>query len=554
MYPTDYSLEPAAAPMAYREPFKLLVLLGLCLVWLVPGLIGHDPWKTDEAYTFGVIFDLWKSGQPLVPTLAGEPFLDLNPLFYWTGALFASALGHWLPLHDAARLASGFYMLLALVFVGLAGRALYGPSRGRLSVLLLIGCVGLVVHAHETIADLALLSGFAAAVYGLALALRYPALGGFVAGTGTGVAFLSKGTLQPAALVLAIALAPMFIREFRHRGFAIFLALFIVALLPWIVVWPAALMRHAPVLFEVWFQASVVEPFRALFTRAPESADNPIYYVTLLTWFAWPVLPLALWSLWHHRRGWLSSELRLPLLVFLVLLGMLSLDDKNRDVLAIPLLIPLALIAAAGIDSLRRGAASALDWFGLMTFGLFATLLWLGWVAMMTGRPASLAHYIARWQNNFLPTFHWAAFLFAVVLTLAWLFLVIFSKRSPRRAVSNWAAGITLFWALLATIWLPWFDSFKSYRTLMTEIRAALPPTDDCVASVGLGLPQRALLDYHARLVTQRLEVEPKTECRLLLVQGLNGQPPVLGDTWRQIWNGARASDHTEHFWLYQRT
>ena len=29
----------------------------LCLAWLLPGLIAHDPWKPDEAYTFGVVYD-----------------------------------------------------------------------------------------------------------------------------------------------------------------------------------------------------------------------------------------------------------------------------------------------------------------------------------------------------------------------------------------------------------------------------------------------------------------------------------------------------------------
>ena len=24
----------------------------LCLGWIVPGLIGHEPWTTDDAYTF----------------------------------------------------------------------------------------------------------------------------------------------------------------------------------------------------------------------------------------------------------------------------------------------------------------------------------------------------------------------------------------------------------------------------------------------------------------------------------------------------------------------
>jgi hypothetical protein len=44
-----------------------------------------------------------QSGDWLVPTLAGEPFMDKPPLFYWTAALFAKLFSPLLPLHDGAR-------------------------------------------------------------------------------------------------------------------------------------------------------------------------------------------------------------------------------------------------------------------------------------------------------------------------------------------------------------------------------------------------------------------------------------------------------------------
>ena len=87
----------------------LLVLLG---AWLALGLFGHDPWKPDEAYSFGLVYHILEKGDWLVPTLAGEPFVEKPPLFYWTAALFAKGLEDFVPLHDAARLASAYYVAL----------------------------------------------------------------------------------------------------------------------------------------------------------------------------------------------------------------------------------------------------------------------------------------------------------------------------------------------------------------------------------------------------------------------------------------------------------
>ena len=106
----------------------------LCLGWIVPGLIGHEPWKTDDGYTFGVIYDMLRGGSKLVPTLAGEAFLDEPPLYYLTAVLTATLASPLLPLHDGARLATGVFMGLTLLFCGMAGRELHGKGSGDASV------------------------------------------------------------------------------------------------------------------------------------------------------------------------------------------------------------------------------------------------------------------------------------------------------------------------------------------------------------------------------------------------------------------------------------
>src|SRR5688572_1788173 len=162
---------------------RRLLLAALCLAWILPGLVAHDPWKPDEAHTFGVVYELLRGGSWIVPTLAGEPFLKEPPLYYLTAALSGVVFSPLAPLHDAARLASGLYIALALLFCGLAGRELNGPGAGALATALLLGCFGLVLRGHQLIPHAAGIAGFAIAYYGCARALRGP-LGGICIGIG----------------------------------------------------------------------------------------------------------------------------------------------------------------------------------------------------------------------------------------------------------------------------------------------------------------------------------------------------------------------------------
>ena len=83
---------------AFAQAAPSFALLTLCAAWILFTLVGHDPWKPDEAYSFGLVLDFLERGDWVVPMLAGEPFLEKPPLFFITASAFARAFGGVMPL------------------------------------------------------------------------------------------------------------------------------------------------------------------------------------------------------------------------------------------------------------------------------------------------------------------------------------------------------------------------------------------------------------------------------------------------------------------------
>jgi 4-amino-4-deoxy-L-arabinose transferase-like glycosyltransferase len=535
------------------SPVKSLLFVVICIAWILPGLLGHQPWKPDEAYTFGLVYHMIQSGDWVVPTLAGEPFLEKPPIFFITAALFAEAFSWLLPLHDGARLATAFYIGLTLYFLALTARELYGERHERITIVILLGCLGLLVRAHQLITDVALLCGFAMSYYAFALARTKPISAGLLLGTGVGLGFLSKGLLQPGIIGITAALLPLLCKEWRQRNYVTTLAISVVTMLPWLLIWPWALYHRSPDLFHEWF---FVENWYRFLGRVQLASENePFFYFKILPWYAWPAWPIALWTLWRGGRDGLNkAEIRMPLLCFAVVVAVLSVAHDGREAYALPLLLPLSLLAGAGIDTLKRGAASALDWFGAMTFGLICLVLWVGWFALLTGVPDAAAIWIRKtYLPGYVMPFQFGAFLVALTLTAVYVVTIVFSRRNNRRAIINWTAGVTVAWLLATTIWLPMIDEGKSYKSMITAIGESLPSRYDCVVSRSLGEPQRALLEYYLGLVTQRIENGASDQCSYFLEQGTAADPFDPGPGWRKIWDGARPGDNSERFRLYQR-
>jgi len=435
--------------MAAR-PVVVVILIGIA--WIIPGLIGHDPWKPDEGYTFGIVYDILQTGDWVIPTLAGEPFMEKPPLYFLTAALFGKIFWPLLPLHDAARLATATYMSLTLLFIALSGRELYGPGHGRVAALMLLSCVGLVAHAHQLITDMALLTGFAVSLYGLALANRHPRLGGFWLGTGIGIGFMSKGLLEPGIMSMAV-LAMFAFPHWRTHKFVVTLAIAFAAVLPWLLVWPMALYPRAPELFYEWFWIQNWGRFLGLAHLGPDA--GPFFYASTIPWFAFPIWPVAAWTLWRTRRDLFShTEILLPLLVFGAIFGVLSIAAEGREVYALPMLVPLSLIAASGMSTLPRNAGNGFFATALLLLATGATAGWICWTAIQFGVPHWLSNRLEAFQPGYDHRIHAIAIAIALFYTVAALVLSLSLARSPEKPLIAWVMGLALTWTLAMSLLL----------------------------------------------------------------------------------------------------
>ncbi len=526
--------EPLPEPDPPLDKTELALIVFLTLAWMLPGLLGHEPWKPDEAYNFGLVRHMMESGNWLTFHLPDESPFASPPLYFMTAAVFGKLLSPILSLPDAMRLATGFYMGLALIFIALSGRILYG--KGRYAVLILAGSLGLLGHAHQLIPDSALFAGCAMAILGFSM-IGKNSFGGVLAGTGMGIGFMSKGLIAIAYFFPILLILPLM----EKRGISFLLAA-LLSLLPW-GIWPYLLHLQHPALFEAWWKSS----FSDTLGLASAPRRSLFFYPGTLAWFAWPTLPLAAVALWRERTRLSDIGIRLPLLIFSVMLLVLVLTRTERELYAMPMLLPLSLLATASIARMRRSAASAFNWFGILTFGMMALLFWTGWIAMMTGHPAYIAAKIHHYHPDFSGHFSFFPFLFASLVTLLWVFLVIRTEHNGVRAVINWTSGIVMVWAILMTLWLPFLDSVKSYREMFLSMKKAMPHRYTCMKGRHLGDAQRAMLDYYLGIDTVK-----KGNCSLVLVQTVSSdrhRPEGL----RKIWEGARAGDRKERYRLYEK-
>jgi len=517
-------------------PPRPAVLALLALAFALPGLAGHDPWKSFDAIAIEIAHQMHLTGDWVVPRVAGDPELENPPLYHWLALGFGKLLGALVPFHNGARLASGLCVLAALWL-------LYRTA-GAAAALLLIGAIGFMVHAHEALPELAALAAACAAFAVLPRAHERPLAAGAGFGAALGLAFLALGPVLPAALALAAILAHAACPRWRRlRALGFLGAAALVATLTG-GAWAWTLAARAPGLADAWW------------ALATQTHGGPLanlrYFVANASWFTWPAWPLAVWALWMRRRDWREPELFFPAVACAILFVALSVMGPAEDVALIAVLPPLALLGAEGVQHLRRGAAAALDWFAVMCFTFFAGLVWVAYVALMLGAPASLARFLARPAPGFEAALSPLALLAALLLLAGWLYVAFFTAPSPVRGVTRWAAGVTLLWSSFAMLLMPWADYQKSYRVIALQLRSTLTADAGCIAG-HLGPTQRAALSYHGALQTVPVSRAGPRDCRLLLLQGSPGDDSAgPGPGWAKLADVGRPGDKSERYRLYQ--
>lgn len=531
------------ARVGERAKTRLLILL--CGIWLLMGIVGHHPWKPFESDAISTIKNVLDNSSLIAPVSASNKQISTPPLYYLSAALTAKAFNGLFPLHDGARIATALWMLITLLMVGMTGRELWGKGFGRQSSFIFISSIGLVISAHLITPHISALAGAATGFYALALVKRRPHRASVLLGASMGVGFLSTGLL-PFSIILLTSLAlPCFFTAWRTlnfgKVFSISLLIASAIILPWVIL----CLKYDPALFDTWWTQSI------------SNIDNSLhlYFLNLLLWYAWPSLPLAGWALWRYRKKILiQTTFQLCIVFFFVAFIVIGALGESKDIYAMPLLIPLTALASGSIETLKRGAAGALNWFGLILFGFLGFLTWLGWGAMMSGSPAKLKERLIFLSGLTELNFNIFAFTLATAITLIWFFAAFRSKHSNRSAATNWAIGMTFIWTLLMTLWLPMIDSARSYGAVFTSLKNTLPEKYACITSEHIGSAQRDLIHYYANIRIYSMKTDRDINCDLFLIQdGKNPEKVNLGADWQQIWSGKRISDRKESFRLFQQ-
>jgi 4-amino-4-deoxy-L-arabinose transferase-like glycosyltransferase len=535
------NLATPRARIGERAKTRLLIILSI--IWICMGLVGHEPWKPDESQSISIVKSMLNGDNFIAPVAVGDQRMEYPPLYHISAAGTAKLLSPIFNIHDAARLVTGLWMAITLLMVGMIGRELWGYGAGRQTTFIFLGSFGLVLTAHLLRPEVAGLAASAMGFYALALAKRRPYRAAVLFGSGVGVGFLATGLIAPLTLIATAIVLPTLFSAWRSKSYLVVLSVATLFAAPWLIIWPILAWLFAPEVFITWWQKSV----------ASIDGYNYWYYIKILSWYALPALPLALWGLWIYRKQLLRDpKFQLPITFFLTSLAFIGTSNSPTETNALVFLLPLAALAGGSVETLKRGAAGLLNWFGLMLFGSMAFLIWLGWFAMQFGWPAKLNVRMQFLSGVSEPVMGWVGLIIALAITIVWLLVINNSRRSNRAAVTDWAVGSTMVWSLLMCLWLPWIDSAKSYAGVMYGIAQSVPSQFNCMQSANLGSAQEALLDYYTDI---RIEaVQRDGQCDLYLIQDERSSPRIKpNQEWKLIWEGKRAAERRESFRLYQR-
>ncbi|HET9653521.1 MAG TPA: glycosyltransferase family 39 protein, partial [Usitatibacter sp.] len=469
-------------------------------------------------------------------------------------ALFTSLSSTGMPVHDAARLATTFFVLVSLLATAAAARLCWGPGSGAIAVLLYLATLGLEGHAQRMQVDHALMAGFALAVLGLAAFTQGRAWSGAVLGLGIGIGFLAKGLIAPGAIGLAAALLPVFFREWRDRRYGEQLLYAAAVALPAAMPWPLLLWLRDPLLFHEWFWENNVGRFAGFSIGKLGGTSEPGFWPQTLPWFLFPLWVFSLGSLRREGRGagrqpGMQIGITLTLVVGLVLLTSAS----GRAIYALPLLPPMVLMSIPSASTPEAALARTLRITAIAIGTLAAIFFWGIWgTVLATSRVPAWTRLQEHLPVPFdMPVGVWTVG-GAVALTAGFLALVAFRSRLPRPALTLWVGSVALAWGLAMTLLLPWFDASKSYREVFTEASRHLPPDTRCIVLYGLGESERAMVEYYMHVPPRSAGVREQ-ECGAALWMGsvttLHHYPDAR--MWKPVWSGNRPGELSERFELF---
>ena len=426
-----------------------LVLLALVTALLAFRLGAVPLVGPDEPRYTRVAIEMHRAGEWVTPTLAGEPWLEKPPLFYWTAGASFSLLGE---TEAAARLPSVLAAVLLVFATALVGARLHGSAAG-LHAGFACG-LSLLPFGYGRAASMdMLLAATVTAAVGL-VALRLLGIAGRLsivfAAPFAGLAVLAKGPLGlllPGLVVGGYLLVTREWRWLRELLSPLAVGAFVVVAAPW---YAAIFLDQGRHFLDVFILDHNVQRFTSTIHKHP----GPFwYYVPVLLAGLFPWSGLTVPAVW--RTSPRESRADLFLLLWLLLpLAFFSLAGSKLPGYILPCVPPLAILVGRLADRLvrERGTPETL------LSGRVAALVGLALAALVAAAPAFLFRLGEPLWRSAIPLGFWAV-----------IVAFFFSRRvgpdpsGALRLLRIGAAGLLLLVAVVAP---PIVDHRESGRTL----------------------------------------------------------------------------------------
>lgn len=351
------NLAETVSRIALPLPF-IPILIATPILLIALGSRGHL--DGHEVLVAQTAREMSASSDYVHPTFSGQPRYQKPPLAYWTTSFAYRICGR---IDEAtARLPSVFATLMAIVIVGAATAAWFGPRIG-----LIAGCVhattwwtiayGKMAVVDATLALLVLAAIVLSALDRQPISERSWSLAILGVWTCAGLSVLAKGPVGLAVIVPTIVLYRWLRpRETSHRRFLRCWATVIG--LTWFLVlslgWPIAVYREKPEVVALW-RGQSVDRFLSHWGPNTRPWYYYLYVVPALTlpWSgAWIAELGASIHAYRHRGPMAVVDDRRLLLWLWFGVGMVffSISEGKREHYILPALPPLSVLAALGID------------------------------------------------------------------------------------------------------------------------------------------------------------------------------------------------------------
>ncbi|HSY26932.1 MAG TPA: glycosyltransferase, partial [Burkholderiaceae bacterium] len=227
-------MKPVRLPASATNALPRWGLIALCMLYILPGLVGRDPWKNLDAASFGIEWTMAHGNLNdwLWPHVGNLAMPEEGPLAFWLGAICIRLFGWLVGDPMAARIASiGFFLIgslsvwyttyllgrraeaqpLRLAFGGQPEPKDYGRTLADGALLIYLGCLGLFSPIHATSPKALQVSLIAYALYVAARMFDSSSKKAAIKlGLALGLLVLTRGWVVPLAMWLSlIVLATM---------------------------------------------------------------------------------------------------------------------------------------------------------------------------------------------------------------------------------------------------------------------------------------------------------------------------------------------------------